>query len=170
MTTRTSPSVISGLHVYKSRNIQRMIEVTGAQEVLMAIPSASRARRQEILTYLEDFPLHVRSVPGLMDLASGRVKVDDIQEVDIADLLGRDAVPPQEGLLQRCITGKVVMVTGAGGSIGSELCRQILELGHDLAAVRTQRVQPLQHPCRAGTALPARVAARAPAADPRLGA
>lgn len=121
--------VISGLHVYKSRNIQRMIEVTGAQEVLMAIPSASRVRRREILTYLEDFPLHVRSVPGLMDLASGRVKVDDIQEVDIADLLGRDAVPPQEGLLQRCITGKVVMVTGAGGSIGSELCRQILELG-----------------------------------------
>ncbi|MBI6898025.1 polysaccharide biosynthesis protein [Pseudomonas putida] len=121
--------VISGLHVYKSRNIQRLINVTGAQEVLMAIPSASRGRRREILTYLEGFPLHVRSVPGLMDLASGRVKVDDIQEVDIADLLGRDAVPPQEGLLERCITGKVVLVTGAGGSIGSELCRQILELG-----------------------------------------
>lgn len=121
--------VISDLHVYKPRNIQRLINVTGAQEVLMAIPSASRGRRREILTYLEGFPLHVRSVPGLMDLASGRVKVDDIQEVDIADLLGRDAVPPQEGLLERCITGKVVLVTGAGGSIGSELCRQILELG-----------------------------------------
>lgn len=121
--------VISGLHVYKSRNIQRVIDETGAQEVLMAIPSASRARRREILTYLEAFPLHVRSVPGLMDLASGRVKVDDIQEVDIADLLGRDAVPPQEELLEQCIGGKVVMVTGAGGSIGSELCRQIIELG-----------------------------------------
>lgn len=120
--------VISGLQVFKPRNIQRMIEATGAQEILMAIPSASRARRREILSYLEGFPLHVRSVPGLMDLASGLVKVDDIQEVDIADLLGRDAVPPEAGLLERCIAGKVVMVTGAGGSIGSELCRQIIGL------------------------------------------
>ena len=118
--------VISGLHVYKSQSIQRMIDELGAQEVLMAIPSSTRRRRREILSYLEGFPVHVRSVPGLMDLAGGRVKVDDIQEVDIADLLGRDAVPPQEGLLERCITDKVVMVTGAGGSIGSELCRQIM--------------------------------------------
>lgn len=121
--------VLSGLPVFKSRHIQSMIDATGAQEILMALPSISRTRRREILTYLESFPLHVRSVPGLMDLASGRVKVDDIQEVDIADLLGRDAVPPEAGLLQRCITGRVVMVTGAGGSIGSELCRQIIELG-----------------------------------------
>lgn len=121
--------VIAGLRIYKSHDIQQMIEDTGAQEILMAIPSANRARKREILGYLEGFPLHVRSVPGLMDLASGRVKVDDIQEVDIADLLGRDAVPPEAGLLQRCITGKVVMVTGAGGSIGSELCRQIMKLG-----------------------------------------
>lgn len=120
--------VISGLQVFKPRNIQRMIEATGAQEILMAIPSASRARRREILSYLEGFPLHVRSVPGLMDLASGLVKVDDIQEVDIADLLGRDPVPPEAGLLERCIAGKVVMVTGAGGSIGSELCRHIIGL------------------------------------------
>ncbi|MHC8367848.1 polysaccharide biosynthesis protein [Pseudomonas sp. ZT5P21] len=120
--------MISGLHVYKSQSIQRMIDESGAQEVLMAIPSSTRARRREILSYLEGFPVHVRSVPGLMDLASGRVKVDDIQEVDIADLLGRDAVPPQAGLLERCVTGKVVMVTGAGGSIGSELCRQIMSL------------------------------------------
>ncbi len=75
---------------------------------------------------LEHFPLHVRSVPGFMDLASGKVQVEDIQEVDIADLLGRDAVPPQQALFEKCIRGKVVMVTGAGGSIGSELCRQIL--------------------------------------------
>lgn len=120
--------VIAGLRIYKSHDIQQMIEDTSAQEILMAIPSASRARKREILGYLEGFPLHVRSVPGLMDLASGRVKVDDIQEVDIADLLGRDAVPPEAGLLQRCITSKVVMVTGAGGSIGSELCRQIMKL------------------------------------------
>jgi FlaA1/EpsC-like NDP-sugar epimerase len=120
--------IISGLHVYNPKQIQRMIDVTGAQEVLLAIPSSNRGRRREILTFLEGFPLHVRSVPGFMDLASGRVKVDDIQEVDIADLLGRDSVPAQGELLEHCIKGQSVLVTGAGGSIGSELCRQILAL------------------------------------------
>lgn len=124
-----SKSVIAGLQVYKPKHIKRMIDVTGAQEILLAIPSSTRARRREILTYLEGFPLHVRSVPGFMDLASGRVKVDDIQEVDVADLLGRDSVPAKENLLEHCIKGRVVLVTGAGGSIGSELCRQILSLG-----------------------------------------
>ncbi|MGG7599760.1 polysaccharide biosynthesis protein [Pseudomonas sp. CCOS 191] len=120
--------VISGLQVYKPRHLQRMIDHTGAQEILLAIPSATRGRRREILGFLEGFPLHVRSIPGFMDLASGRVKLDDIQEVDIADLLGRDAVPAQADLLERCIAGQSVMVTGAGGSIGSELCRQIIGL------------------------------------------
>lgn len=123
-----SDRVISGLQVYKPKHIQRMIDATGAQEILLAIPSSNRGRRREILGFLEGFPLHVRSVPGFMDLASGRVKVDDIQEVDIADLLGRDAVPAQGELLEHCIKGQVVLVTGAGGSIGSELCRQILAL------------------------------------------
>lgn len=117
---------IAGLKVYKPKHLQQMIDETGASEVLLAIPSASRARRREILAALETYPLHVRSVPGLMELASGRVKVEDIQEVDIADLLGRDAVEPRVELFERCIRGQVVMVTGAGGSIGSELCRQIL--------------------------------------------
>ncbi|MDH4568820.1 polysaccharide biosynthesis protein [Pseudomonas sp. BN414] len=118
--------VIAGLRVFKPKHIPQMIEETGAQEILLAIPSASRGRRREVLELLEQFPLHVRSVPGFMDLASGRVKVDDIQEVDITDLLGRDAVPPQQELFERCIRGQTVMVTGAGGSIGSELCRQIM--------------------------------------------
>lgn len=118
--------VIAGIRVYSPKHIQQMIDETGSDEILLAIPSASRARRREVLETLENYPLHVRSVPGFMDLASGRVKVEDIQEVDIADLLGRDAVPPQQALFERCIRGKVVMVTGAGGSIGSELCRQIL--------------------------------------------
>lgn len=117
---------IAGLKVYKPKHLQQMIDETGASEVLLAIPSASRARRREILAALETYPLHVRSIPGLMELASGRVKVEDIQEVDIADLLGRDAVEPRVELFERCIRGQVVMVTGAGGSIGSELCRQIL--------------------------------------------
>ncbi|YCH84498.1 polysaccharide biosynthesis protein [Ectopseudomonas composti] len=118
--------VIAGLRVYKPKHIQQMIEETQVQEILLAVPSASRARRREILELLGQYSLHVRSVPGFMDLASGRVKVDDVQEVDIADLLGRDAVPPQKALFERCIRSQVVLVTGAGGSIGSELCRQIL--------------------------------------------
>ena len=118
--------VIAGLRVYSAKQIGQLVEDTGAGEILLAIPSASRGRRREILEMLERFPLHVRSVPGFMDLASGKVQVEDIQEVDIADLLGRDAVPPQQALFEKCIRGKVVMVTGAGGSIGSELCRQIL--------------------------------------------
>lgn len=121
--------VIAGLPVFKPKHLQQMIDVTGATEVLLALPSTSRARRREILELLEGYPLHVRSVPAFADLASGRVKVDDIQEVDIADLLGRDPVPAQRELLTHCISGKTVMVTGAGGSIGSELCRQILEQG-----------------------------------------
>ena len=118
--------VIAGLQVYRPDQLQDMIDATGAQEILLAIPSSTRTRRREILNFLEGYPLHVRSIPSFMDLASGKVKVDDIQEVDIADLLGRDAVPAQSDLLERCIVEQTVMVTGAGGSIGSELCRQIL--------------------------------------------
>lgn len=121
--------VIAGLKVYKPKHIDQMMGDTGASEILLAIPSASRARRREILGDLERHPLHVRSVPGFMDLASGRVKVEDLQEVDVADLLGRDSVAPDEGLLAHCIHRKVVLVTGAGGSIGSELSRQIVQLG-----------------------------------------
>ncbi|BFN28975.1 UDP-N-acetyl-alpha-D-glucosamine C6 dehydratase [Pseudomonas sp. SCT] len=117
---------IAGLQVYSAKHIGQMVEDTGAVEILLAIPSATRARRRQILEMLEHYPLHVRSVPGFMDLASGKVQVDDIQEVDIADLLGRDAVPPVQELLEKCIRGQIVMVTGAGGSIGSELCRQII--------------------------------------------
>ncbi|HZX16643.1 MAG TPA: nucleoside-diphosphate sugar epimerase/dehydratase, partial [Pseudomonas sp.] len=117
---------IAGLRVYTSKHIQQMINETGADEILLAMPSASRGRRRQILEELEHFPLHVRSIPGIMDLASGRVTVEDVQEVDIADLLGRDSVPPQQVLFERCIRNQVVMVTGAGGSIGAELCRQIL--------------------------------------------
>ena len=121
--------VISGLQVYKPKHLDQLINETGAQEILLALPSASRARRRDILALLEPYPLHVRSVPAFADLASGRVRVDDIQDVDIADLLGRDPVPAQEGLLERCIYKQTVLVTGAGGSIGSELCRQIMGQG-----------------------------------------
>lgn len=120
---------IAGLKVYKPKHIEEMIKATGATQLLLAMPSVSRARRREILTLLENYPLHVRTVPGFADLAAGRVKVQDLQEVDIADLLGRDAVEPNQALFERCIKEQVVLVTGAGGSIGSELCRQVLTSG-----------------------------------------
>ncbi len=121
--------VIGGLPVYPPNLFERMLKETGAEEVLLAIPSISRARRRQILDLLESFPLPVRTMPGIADLASGRVRVEDLKAVDITDLLGRDPVAPRPELLEHCIRGQVVMVTGAGGSIGSELCRQILDGG-----------------------------------------
>lgn len=119
---------VEGLPVYDPKEMARLIQDTGITEILLAIPSASRYRRRQILLALQEYSLRVRTMPGIIDLASGKIKVDDLREVEIADLLGRDAVPPNEELLHRCIRGKVVMVTGAGGSIGSELCRQIVHL------------------------------------------
>src|SRR3970040_220641 len=92
------------------------------------MPSITRRRRQKIINRLEQLPVHVQTMPDFHDLISGNAHVDDIREVDIADLLGRDIVPPVPELLDACITGRSVMVTGAGAWIGSELCLQILRL------------------------------------------
>ncbi|NYT64243.1 polysaccharide biosynthesis protein [Alcaligenaceae bacterium] len=121
-----SGRVIAGLPVYGPNDLARLIKEKSAQEVLLAIPSATRTRRMAIVNLLTPYSFNVRTVPGFMDLASGRVKVQDLREVDISDLLGRDPVQPDSHLLERCIRNQVVMVTGAGGSIGAELCRQIL--------------------------------------------
>lgn len=120
---------IEGLPVFLGSEIEQMIQRVRVKEVLLALPSASVGRRREILNALGNYPLHVRIVPGFMDLAKGRVKVSEFQEVDIADLLGREPVAPDMQLFERCIRHQVVMVTGAGGSIGSELCRQIMTCG-----------------------------------------
>jgi FlaA1/EpsC-like NDP-sugar epimerase len=119
---------INGLNVYSFTELAHVIEKFSAGELLLAIPSISRTQRHTILTLLEPYPVHVRMLPSLMDLAEGKVTLADIQEVDIGDLLGREQVAPIEELLCANITGKAVMVTGAGGSIGSELCRQIIKL------------------------------------------
>ena len=92
------------------------------------MPSASRRRRRQVLERLSEFPVHVQTMPEIRDIVSGKARVDDIKDVDVQDLLGRDQVPPNPKLMDACIKGKVVMVTGAGGSIGSELCYQILKL------------------------------------------
>ncbi len=119
---------IHGLRVYPSNQLVKLVTRTGAAGVLLAIPSASRRRRRQVLERLSEFPVHVQTMPEIRDVISGKARVDEIREVDIKDLLGRDQVPPAMDLLCGSVQGKGVMVTGAGGSIGSELCRQIVQL------------------------------------------
>jgi FlaA1/EpsC-like NDP-sugar epimerase len=118
---------INHVPVYAPRDLTSLIEKREITDMLLALPSITRARRNEILNELQPLPVHVRSLPGLTDLAHGRVALADIKDLDVEDLLGRDAVPPDRALLTRSLTGKVILVTGAAGSIGSELCRQILQ-------------------------------------------
>ena len=119
---------VNGLRIHPMTALAYLIEKHQITDVLLAIPSATRRRRSEIIRLLEPYPVHVRTMPGMSDVAQGKIKFDEVQEVDIADLLGRDAVAPDQSLLSANITDKVVMVTGAGGSIASELCRQIIIL------------------------------------------
>lgn len=120
--------VLNGKTIYSSLNLAETIRQLDVSDMLLAIPSATRMRRTAIVDDLGGSPVNIRTLPGLMDLAHGRVTVQDLRELEIEDLLGREAVPPNQLLLSRNITGKTVLVTGAGGSIGSELCRQILAL------------------------------------------
>jgi len=119
---------INGLNVFSPADLMSLIEKKNIKEVFLAMPSLTRVRRNEIINYLEPFQLIVRSLPSISELAQGKVTVNDLLEVDIRDLLGRDSVTPNKDLLKINIKNKVVLVTGAGGSIGSELCRQIVFL------------------------------------------
>jgi UDP-N-acetylglucosamine 4,6-dehydratase len=118
-----------GLKVHAPVELPALIRGKRIVSVLLAMPSSSRRQRQRVLKSLESLPAYVRTVPDISDIVAGRAAVADLQEVDANDLLGREPVVPNEALLGACIRGKVVLVTGAGGSIGSELCRQILPLG-----------------------------------------
>lgn len=119
---------IQGLKVYPAADMEDILAKTGATGLLLAIPSASRRRRRQVLQRLSEFPVHVQTMPEIKDIVTGRARVDEVREVDVDDLLGRDPVPPMQELLEESLAGKNVMITGAGGSIGSELCRQILKL------------------------------------------
>ncbi len=121
-------STINGLEVFPARSLPELVRNEGVAAVLLALPSQSRRRRQEILKSIEPLALLVQTVPDYGDILSGNARVEDVRDVDAGDLLGRDPVPPNSRLLDACINSKVVMVTGAGGSIGSELCRQIIRL------------------------------------------
>ena len=117
---------INGVPIIAPADAAEFIHKHNISDILLAIPSLNRLRRHAIIDQLQLLPVHVRSLPGMMDLASGKVTVADFQELDIEDLLGRDPVAPDPQLLAKNLAGKVVLVTGAGGSIGSELCRQII--------------------------------------------
>lgn len=119
-------TVIQGVHVHSPSIIRKLVAQKAVTKVLLAIPSASHSRRQQILLELEPLAVQVLTLPAMADLVSGTKLYTDIKEVDVVDLLGRDSVAPRTDLMGDNIKNKVVMVTGAGGSIGSELCRQIL--------------------------------------------
>ena len=119
---------IVGLNVYSIDSIKEVIRKLSIDEVLIAMPSVSRSRRLEIINALESYPTLVRILPGVAELAEGKVNVSDLRKVSIKDLLSRDVAPANQELLTKNIFNKMVLVTGAGGSIGSELCRQIILL------------------------------------------
>lgn len=121
-------NLVAGIKVHDPKSLPSLIKRKAIASVLLAIPSSSRRERQAVLRSLEPLPVSVRTVPNLSDILGGYATVADLRDVDANDLLGRDPVAPDEALLGRCIRDKVVMVSGAGGSIGSELCRQIVRL------------------------------------------
>ena len=119
-------SVLNGRRIYDPAKLAQVVRRHGVTDILLAMPSATRARRNAIIDTLRPLNVGVRTLPGIMDLAHGRVEVGQLRELEIEELLGRDVAAPNQILFARNILGKVVLVTGAGGSIGSELCRQIL--------------------------------------------
>lgn len=119
---------VSGLQVFPPDKLLDLRRYRGVELVFIALPSATRRRRSEIIETLTAQGLKVQTVPDISEIVSGQARLEEIRDIDVYDLLGRDPVPPNPALLSACISGKSILVTGAGGSIGSELCRQIMEL------------------------------------------
>ena len=120
--------VLNGQTIYNPADLSKLAKSLNIKNVLLAMPSINRKRKNEILNQIQEVQVSVRTLPTVSDLAKGKVTISDLKELDIDDLLGREAVVPNQILLAKNITNKIVMVTGSGGSIGSELCRQIIEL------------------------------------------
>ncbi|WP_370231959.1 polysaccharide biosynthesis protein [Cognatishimia sp.] len=118
---------VAGLRVQSFAKASRSLEQLGVQAILLAMPSASRKIRKNIIGQLEQFPVEVMTLPGMVDLIEGKASVSELRNVSIEELLGRDPVPPQPELMAKNIRDQVVLVSGAGGSIGGELCRQIVK-------------------------------------------
>jgi FlaA1/EpsC-like NDP-sugar epimerase len=126
---RLQGHVVNGLPIHSPNDLSHLVESRDISTVLLALPSAGRKRRNEILNQMLHVKVSLRTLPSISELAKGKITVADLQELDIDDLLGREPVTPNHALLSKDVTGKVVLVTGAGGSIGSELCRQIIRVG-----------------------------------------
>lgn len=124
--TNLQRMAVGGLSVYSPEQIAHLVEGTGAQVILLAMPSIGRDRRRQIILSLENLPVEIKTIPSVSEIISGRARISELRTVSAEDLLGRDPVTPEPDLLERNIRGRAVMVSGAGGSIGSELCRQIL--------------------------------------------
>lgn len=120
-------AMLHGLTVFSASELPQLVARFGARKLLLAMPSISRQRRRDIVESLDGLSVEMLTIPGMADLVSGKAKVSELHEVSIEDLLGRDPVEPFAELIAANIRNKVVMVTGAGGSIGSELCRQIVQ-------------------------------------------
>jgi FlaA1/EpsC-like NDP-sugar epimerase len=119
---------LNGSRVSEPKRLLELRRKHGVRLVLLAMPSASRRRRREVIDSIDAMGFKVLTVPDIREIVSGKARLEEVRDIDVHDLLGRDPVPPTPGLLSACVRGKSVMVTGAGGSIGSELCRQIMEL------------------------------------------
>ena len=117
--------LINGIKVYSPANLDNLLKNKSITEVLLAIPSLSRARRHEIITFLEPYKILVRSLPGVSELVQGKIKIEDLKNINVNDLLGRRPLSTNNQLIRENVENKVILVTGSGGSIGSELCRQI---------------------------------------------
>jgi FlaA1/EpsC-like NDP-sugar epimerase len=126
--TAKQGSIIQGIKVIGIDQLHKVLKKEHVRKILLALPSVTRAERKAILSQLERFGVQVQTIPGIKDVIEGRASSDEIRDVEIEDLLGRDPIAPRSELMQSNIYHKVVMVTGAGGSIGSELCRQIIQL------------------------------------------
>ncbi|ASR51048.1 polysaccharide biosynthesis protein [Blastomonas fulva] len=114
--------------IYKPSELPQLIERYKLTDIMLAMPSNTKAKNRDIVASLEKYGLHVRTLPGISELVKGRITSQDLREINVEDLLGRDCVPASIHLMGKTIVGKTVMVTGAGGSIGSELCRKIVML------------------------------------------
>jgi FlaA1/EpsC-like NDP-sugar epimerase len=126
---RLQGHVLNGLLIYDPDDLGRLVATLSISSILLALPNVSRKRRNDILNQIRGMHVSVRTLPSMSDLAQGKISIEDVRELDVDDLLGRDPIAPNPILLTKNLDGNVVMVTGAGGSIGSELCRQILSIG-----------------------------------------
>lgn len=118
---------IESIRVYAREDLDKMIKSRNVSELFLAIPSIQHKQRNDLIEWLEPFPIKVSTLPGMDEIVGGKIRFSDVREVDVMDLLGREPVAAQADLLEKCISNKVVLITGAGGSIGSEICRQVIQ-------------------------------------------